>query len=451
MGTRGRRRGTRERQGAPAVPHTTGHRAGHTTGDEAGHSAGSAPRPRKARDPHWDNVRFLSGTLVLVGHIIEPRGDIEGLRWLYLVSWAMRVPVFVIVAGYFSSAGPLGRRELRQLTEAVLAPYLLIGLVHTLEVRLLEGHWKFFTSHPAWGLWFLLSLFIWRMLLPYLAELRYPLPTTVAAALAVGYLDDFTTAFSAARTVAFLPFFVLGWELRQGLADQLMHARWSRHAAVCVLTATAVTVWFLRSNIDPSWLGMHVPYQDTAYFDAMWAWGQRGAVLVCGMLIALSFIRLAPKRRLPFLTYLGAGGLFIYLLHPLVLRALFHFAGLGWVGPWPEQLAMIAFGCALAAVLASPPVQRLAGPLVRPRMPWLYAPERPADPVDPVDPAAPGEHAAPATRHHESAAPPRSVDAGTAAGTAGTAGTVTGTAGTTTGTPGTATATPGTVTTPGRS
>ncbi|SCK43965.1 Fucose 4-O-acetylase [Streptomyces sp. WMMB 714] len=341
----------------------------------AGGPEGTAARPRTARDPHWDNVRFASGTLVLVGHVVEPLGHLDGLRWLYIASWALRVPVFVIVAGYFSSAGPLGRRELRQLSEAVLAPYLLIGLLHTLQIRLLEGHWKFFTSQPAWGLWFLLSLFMWRMLLPYLAVLRYPLLTAMAAALAVGYLDDFTRLFSASRTVAFLPFFVLGWQLRRGLADQWLRARWSRGAAVLVLAATAAAAYPLRYGIDTSWLGMQASYAQTVSFAPVWAWGPRGAVLVCGMLIALSFIRLMPGRRLPVVTYLGAGGLFIYLLHPLVLRALFHFVGLGWVGPWYEQLAVAAFGCVLAAALASPPVRRLARPLVQPRMTWLYAPE----------------------------------------------------------------------------
>lgn len=332
---------------------------------------------RRSRDPHWDNIRFVSGTLVLIGHLTEPRGDIDGLRWLYIAGWAVRVPVFVILAGYFSSAGPLGRRELRQLTEGVLAPYLLIGLLHTLETRLLEGHWKFFTSQPAWGLWFLLSLFFWRMLLPCLAQLRRPLAAALGAALVVGYLDDFAHTFSASRTVAFLPFFILGWKLRRGLADRLLRARRSGPAAAGVLAAAAVAGWFLRYDIDPSWLGMQTPYGQMHTFPAEWAWGLRGAVLLCGTAIALAFIRLTPRRRLPFVTYLGAGGLFVYLLHPLVLRVLFHVTDLSWVGPWPEQLALLGSGCALAAVLASPVVRRLTEPLLRPRLSWLYV--RPAD------------------------------------------------------------------------
>ncbi|NLU75822.1 acyltransferase family protein [Streptomyces sp. HNM0575] len=324
-------------------------------------------------------MRCLSGVLVLNGHLIEPLGHIEGLRWFYVTSWAMRVPVFVILAGYFSSAGPLGHREVRRLTESVLAPYLLIALLHTAQIRLLYGQWKFFTAEPAWGLWFLLSLFVWRMLLPYLAVLRYPLPTALAAALAVGYLDGFTHTFSASRTVAFLPFFLLGWELRRGPADQFLHAVWSREAAAGVLAVTAVACWFLRNDIDTGWLAMHAPYGETVSFNPAWAWGLRGTVLLCGMAIALSFIRLVPKRRLPVVTYLGMGGLYIYLLHPLVLRVFFRFGDLRWVGPWREQAAVLALGCALAAALASPWVRRLTRPVVQPRLPWLYAPEPAAE------------------------------------------------------------------------
>ncbi|NLU70886.1 acyltransferase family protein [Streptomyces sp. HNM0574] len=341
------------------------------------------PKPRggTARDPHWDNVRLVSGTLVLVGHLIEPLGTVDGLRWVYVTSWAMRVPVFVIVAGYFSSAGPLSARELRRLTESVLAPYLLISLLHTLQLKLLYGDWTFFVGDPAWGLWFLLSLFVWRLLLPYLAVLRWPLPLSMLASLAVGYMGSFGATFSASRTLAFLPFFVLGWQLRQGHArsagvtDELLHARWTRWAAVGVLAVTAAAGWVFRYRIDTAWLAMRAPYADSVPLEPEWAWGLRGMVLVCGMVIALSFIRLVPKRQLPVVTYLGAGGLYIYLLHPLLLRALTAVWDVTSVGPWPEQLALLALGVTLAAALGSPPVRRLTRPVVQPRLPWLYARE----------------------------------------------------------------------------
>lgn len=335
--------------------------------------------PRKARDPHWDNIRLVSGTLVIFGHLTESVAHADGLRWLLIASWAMRVPVFVLLAGYFSSAGPLGFRELRRLSESVLAPYLLIGLLHTLQQKLAFGHWKFFTSEPAWGTWFLLSLLMWRMLLPYLATLRYPLFTSLCAALAVGYIDSFDASFSASRTVTFLPFFLLGWKLRQGQAHELLRARATRLPALGVLAVTAVAGWFLRDVVDTSWLAMQAPYAESVALAPQWAWGVRGAVLLCGMGIALCFIRLVPKRRIPVVSYLGAGGLYIYLLHPPIVRTLTA-DGIVTAGPWPEQLGLIAVAVVLAAALGSPPVRRAARPLVQPRLPWLYArqPETPA-------------------------------------------------------------------------
>lgn len=338
---------------------------------------GAARRRRKGRDPHWDNVRLVSGILVVLGHLTDSLAQTDGLRWLLIASWAMRVPVFVILAGYFSSAGPLNTRELRRLSESVLAPYLLIGLLHTMQHKMAFGSWKFFTTEPAWATWFLLSLLMWRMLLPYVAVLRYPLLFSLGGALAVGFVGSFDASFSASRTVTFLPFFVLGWKLRQGLADELLHARWTRLPAIGVLAVTAVAGWFLRNTVDTSWLAMRSSYADSVGFAPQYAWGVRGLVLLCGMGIALSFIRVIPKRQIPVVSYLGTGGLYIYLLHPLIVRELTA-RGIVTAGPWPEQLGVVAVAVALAAVLGSPPVRRIARPLVQPRLPWLYPrePER---------------------------------------------------------------------------
>ncbi|UGY91828.1 acyltransferase family protein [Streptomyces gobiensis] len=337
----------------------------------------------KPRDPHWDNIRYFSGTLVVIGHSLESLSELNGLRWLHIASWALRVPVFVMVAGYFSSAGPLNAREARRLIESIALPYLLIGLLHTLQLKYYYGDWKFFTADPAWAMWFLLSLLAWRVLLPYLAALRYPLLTSVGAALAVGYIAKFSATFSASRTITFLPFFLLGWKLRQGLADELLRARWSRDAALGVLALTFAAGWVFRHDVSTTWLAMREPYGDEIPVGMEWAWAVRGAVLLCGMVIGLSFIRLVPKGRIPVITYLGAGGLYIYLLHPLALRPVMINGGVDWVRSWPEQLALVLLAAVLAAALASPPVRRLTRPLVQPRLPWLFAPA-PAPPTTPV-------------------------------------------------------------------
>lgn len=335
-------------------------------------------RARRPRDPWWDNVRWASGTLVVVGHTTESLADLDGLRWLYVASWALRVPVFVMVAGYFSAAGPLTPRDGRRIVESIAVPYLAVGALHSVQMWLYYDEWHAYVVSPAWGLWFLLSLVVWRVALPYLVLLRRPFTLSVLAALLVGYLDDVGYAYSASRTVTFLPFFLLGHRIRTGGPGgpgRMLDARWSRLAAASVLLAVLPVSWLLRHEVRDYWLAMRGPYGYQLPFGTEWAWALRAGVLLVGVVVALSFVRLMPRRRLPVISYLGAGGLYVYLLHPLVVRALHRAMGLEWVGPWYEQLCLVLVAVAVAGLLASPPVRLLARPLIQPRLDWLFEKE----------------------------------------------------------------------------
>jgi peptidoglycan/LPS O-acetylase OafA/YrhL len=101
-------------------------------------------------------------------------------------------------------------------------------------------------------------------------------------------------------------------------------------------------------------------------------------VLLGGMIVALSVIRLIPRRRLPVITYLGAGGLYIYLLHPLVLRPLHERDVFDGVGSPAGLLGAVCLATLLSAALASPPLRWLTRPLIQPSVPWLFKPN--ADP-----------------------------------------------------------------------
>ncbi|MGP4111624.1 acyltransferase family protein [Streptomyces sp. 4N509B] len=345
---------------------------------------------RQSRDPHWDNVRYVAGTLVIFVHLSNSLADHAGLNWLYVATWAMRVPAFVLVAGYFSRADTLTPREARRLIESVAVPYLVIGVLHTLQMGPKpNGEWIIHVLDPAWGMWFLLSLMCWRVALPYLAQLRYPLTASMVLALGAGYVAAFDTTVSLGRTFAFLPFFVLGWQIREGLFARAMTARWGRNLALAVVAGAFVAGWFLR-NIDGNWLRMKGPYEDLVTATT-WAWAGRGAVLLLGMAVALSFLRLMPRRRLPFVTYLGVGGMYIYLLHPLVLRPLDRRDAWSWVpDSWLGVAVALLAAVVMSAVLASPPVRWLTRPLIQPRLPWLFRREStPPGPERPV-PAKPG-------------------------------------------------------------
>ncbi|TDC20989.1 hypothetical protein E1265_19360 [Streptomyces sp. 8K308] len=328
-----------------------------------------------AREPRWDNLRYLAGTGVLLIHVTETLPNPDGLHWVYLVTWPMRVPLFALLAGYFSSATPPSRRRLRRLAETLLLPVLTVQLLAFVQIWAMSGgdeHWSQEVHGAAWTLWFLQALLLWRLALPWLVRLRYPLATAVAASLISGYLplDPLPLAFS--RAVGLLPFFLLGWKLRQGALDRWMRGAVSREAAAIALAVTGLAAWLLRDRVDRELLLFRYTYDQVGVgFTAPLDWTIRCVALLGGMVIALSLIRLIPGRRLPFVTYLGSGGLYIYLLHGLLLRPLNASDAFAWVDSWADQAVLLVLCVVASAALASPPIRRLAGPVVRPRLPSL--------------------------------------------------------------------------------
>ncbi len=345
------------------------------------------------RIPWWDNARFTAATLIVVLHTV---GSImarhDGLHALNTATWALRVPLFVVLAGVFSSAGPLDGRRMQNLIRSVMVPAALFSLLFSLESHWLGRGFQLHLTQLPWTLWFLMSLFCWRLLLPLVTQFRRPLLVTTAAALAAGYVDTLGLAFSASRTVVYLPLFYLGWRIGQGAADRWFAARWSLPAAVGGLCAWGVFALFAHREIKGSWLSMRHSYTAEPLVGLYGAWVIRLGLLAAAAGLVLCVLRVMPRRRIPVVTTLGSAGFTIYLLHPLVILPVREAGWIDRVNTPVEQAGLVLCGVALALVLGSPPVRRLFLPLTRPPLGRLLVPlsaPRAAPPVRPTAPPAP--------------------------------------------------------------
>ena len=203
-------------------------------------STQTAPLPKR-RVPFWDNARCVSVTLVVVGHAIQRLTyDSDNALVLYLFIYAFHMPAFAIISGYFSKASPPTTRQMTKVLTDILLPYFVMETIWTVVQFLVEGKREFNPSTPSWTLWFLLALGIFRLILPYLALVRWPLAWAVVFSVGVGYLGNVDSTFSLSRAIGILPFFVLGWQLRQwGLVDRWHLAErvawWIRGGAIAVL------------------------------------------------------------------------------------------------------------------------------------------------------------------------------------------------------------------------
>ncbi|MEL5991419.1 acyltransferase family protein [Microbacterium phosphatis] len=369
-------------------------------------ATGSAPRPKR-RVPYWDNARFACIVLVVLGHAVQRLTYDSDIAYaMYLVIYAFHMPAFAIISGYFSKSDPPSRRQMARIITDILLPYLIFEALWWLTKTLVEGHADPNLTKPSWTLWFLLALGIFRLILPYLALLRWPLLWTIVISVGAGYLPNVGATFSLARTLGFLPFFALGWWLRErDVVNRLRllerKAWWARASAVAVFALAGWAAWAGLAGWHEMDMRNWLFYdQDYAHFlgddvsTLWWAGGVRLALMLLAVVLCAAFFVIVPRGQFPFTKY-GTYTMYIFLLHSFVLYPFRETGLLRDLEPTWIWLPLVCIASVLITVaLASKPVRWLFRPLVEPRARWLFAdpsitPSGGADPTGSMRPRTP--------------------------------------------------------------
>ncbi len=361
-----------------------------------------APRAKR-RVPYWDNAKWLAMALVVVGHAIQPIAlDSDVALVPYLVIYAFHMPFFGVISGYFTTEKP-GAKQYGRVIGDLIVPYVIFETIWSIVEALVRGTWSFNPVTPSWTLWFLLALAGFRVILPVLARLRWPLVWVTLLAVVIGYFDDVDQTFSAMRAIQMLPFFVLGWELRKGdLMRRWLETRrtlWPRVAAVAAFAAVGAVVALLpdlwRELAIRHWLFLDRAYAEVPELGeggVAWYYGTvRLAIMaVTTMLIAAALV-LVP-RRATFFTAWGAATMFIYLLHTFVLYWPREFDWLrGVADEWWATPATIVGGLLVTMALSTRPVRAATRWLVEPNVTWLVRRPREREDAAPAAGAASAE------------------------------------------------------------
>ena len=337
-------------------------------------------RPRR-RVPFWDNARFACIVLVVAGHAMQRLiYDSDVALSVYLFVYAFHMPAFAIISGYFSKSGALGRRQMARVITDILLPYLIFETLWTVTKWLVEGQANPNPTKPSWTLWFLLALGIFRLVLPYLALLRWPLLWTAVISIGVGYLPNVDSTLSLSRTLGLLFFFTLGWWLREHdivARAHLLGRRpwWVFAGAGAVLVAAAAAAWLFvdewREMDLRSWLFYEDSYAALGGVD-WWAGGVRIALIGVALILSAAFFVLVP-RSATWWTHFGTYTMYVYLLHSFVLYPFRESGVLRGLDPtWFWLPVVLVAAVVIALALATKPVRTVFRPLVEPRWPWLF-------------------------------------------------------------------------------
>lgn len=174
--------------------------------------------PQKNRDYFFDNYKALLIVLVVIGHFIEPCYDnnaiLSGLKWFI---FSFHMPAFIFISGYFSKK----KMSFEKLIQKLVIPYFIYELLYYfLYIFVIHKDTGLYFSRPKFSLWYIMALFFWRIITPYLTKIPGHMIIALAMGLLIGTteLDNF---LSIPRILVFFPFFLAGYHFKREWFDAL--------------------------------------------------------------------------------------------------------------------------------------------------------------------------------------------------------------------------------------
>ncbi len=313
------------------------------------------------RDFLFDNIRFVLIFMVVFSHMLSPAfkqnafGEIS-YEFIHLVI----MPGFLFITGYF---GKNIEKSRQTAVRTFLLPYLVLQLLSfIIAIFRDDKRWfEFSPFSPRWGLWFLLVMFVYRIMAQDLMQIRFILPLSFVISIASGFFDSIGLKFALARIFGFLPFFILGLYCTPEHIEKIrkLPKILPILALVCSLGFT-VFIYLNREYDYSEWLnfsyGMLYLREGYHTYDLTFTQGAIGriAILFFCLCILFSAIALMPRKK-SYLSTIGQNTLPVYALHLFILPYIKDLKLFGSTG-WDYLLFSALLTTAIVFLLSSRPV-----------------------------------------------------------------------------------------------
>ena len=284
------------------------------------------------REAYWDNLKLVLIFLVVLGHFLLPVPDKTGIvkavyYWLYI----FHMPAFIFVSGLFSRSY-VRKKEKGPRLLGFLAIYVFFTVCIWIIELIFTGQFYYESILSTSGSpWYLLALFFWYLLIPFVSRLRPAVSFLlfIILALAAGMFSECGNFLALSRTIVFFPFFLAGYHFDKTLISKIRP--WMRILGALILAAGLLTVLFCRGHVSVfiRFITAKSAYSVIGVSDKQgiiyrFIWYIVAAVMTAALMCII------PDKRFR-LTYIGERTLGIYVIHRL-LRDILREIGLYKVG-----------------------------------------------------------------------------------------------------------------------
>ena len=210
------------------------------------------------KEKEYEIINSIRGALMILvvsGHFLQiiewssPEQIKLILRTIVLLIYSFHMPLFIGLSGYLSK-NPDKRRE--KAFKDLLLPYfifqIIFGILQTSKQVILGGVIQNIFI-PQFGLWYLLVLFIYRILLKDILNIKYICIYAIVTNICTCFFE-FSKEFSLYRVFGFLVFFLLGYYYSKNDNSKYKVKIINRGIAISVLVIESVIIGFLCINLS---------------------------------------------------------------------------------------------------------------------------------------------------------------------------------------------------------
>ena len=262
------------------------------------------------RSFYWDNIKGILIVLVVFAHILYQLQHISNtVNYLVDSIYLFHMPAFIFVSGYFGKSK--NSRSFASVMKWVFLYFIfnsIMGFIYGFSSLL----------QPLYSCWYLLSLIVWRISAPYLAKFRFIVPIAFVSALLVGFFPTIDNTLALSRTIAFYPFYLLGYLCQEKQIDRLLQISNFRRIFIGIYT-------FIILSVISAVCCQYFGYTDSALTMGAYSSGiksllGRAVMFLIATLSITALCFLSPNRKIPLLSTFGKNSLWIFLLHrPITL------------------------------------------------------------------------------------------------------------------------------------
>lgn len=316
----------------------------------------------KTRNLMWDNIKGFLILTVLLGllfHTIENTYSIGKYfsDWFYV----FHMPSFIFVSGYFAKSY-MKDNKVRPIKVSYLASYYItFQLILSLIIEILKPNQKFSFFNPRLGLWYLLALIVFYLLIPLAQKVPKLVTLTFSIFMGVFVGSEISAGsfFTICRILVFAPFFYAGYYTSEEFVYKLKNLKYHLLIGLVSIIASislwATMVYFkgIDLTLDISYGHHNYHKMDVSFLEG--AFLRLWAYLIAALMI-FGLILIAPNFKTVF-SRLGKNSLQIYIFHlPLIVclqKGMLD--GIVTIDTEGKTILLLAVGFCLALILSLKP------------------------------------------------------------------------------------------------